>query len=119
MDANISIVCKSFESPFQDVNITRSIGPEGGLERSLQLSKWRSIGLPKTRVLFTVLRSPHIDKKSREQFEMQIHKQLLVIKTETAKLRQNLLRLQLHDLPGVQLKVIVNYKTRLSKLWYK
>uniref|UniRef100_UPI0031F36C5A ribosomal protein S10 n=1 Tax=Zygnema cf. cylindricum TaxID=3142258 RepID=UPI0031F36C5A len=118
MDANISIVCKSFESPFKDVNITRSI-EASGLERSLQLSKLRSIGLPKTRVLFTVLRSPHIDKKSREQFEMQVHKQLLVIKTETAKLRLHLLRLQLHDLPGVQLKVIVNYKTRLSKLWYK
>nr|AKM22491.1 ribosomal protein S10 [Geranium brycei] len=41
----------------------------------------RKIGLPKSRVLYTVLRSPHIDKKSREQFEMEIKK--MVIKTET------------------------------------
>ena len=33
------------------------------------------------RVLYTVLRSPHIDKKSREQFEMEIKKKYLVIKT--------------------------------------
>jgi small subunit ribosomal protein S10 len=37
-----------------------------------------------------VLRSPHIDKKSREQFEMEIHKQLLVIETETHELRKKL-----------------------------
>lgn len=118
MDANISIVCKSFQVPFQDANRTKSLEPSL-LERSLKLSNLRSIRLPKTRSLFTVLRSPHIDKKSREQFEMQIHKQFVVIKTDTSKLRQHLLRLQMHDLPGVQLKVIVNYNTRLNKLWYK
>jgi small subunit ribosomal protein S10 len=37
-----------------------------------------------------VLRSPHIDKKSREQFEMEIKKKFLVIKTETHELRKKL-----------------------------
>lgn len=54
----------------------------------------RKIGLPESRVLYTVLRSPHIDKKSREQFEMKIKKQFLVIKTETHDLRKKFFRLK-------------------------
>ncbi|KAI5664261.1 hypothetical protein M9H77_23584 [Catharanthus roseus] len=49
----------------------------------------RKIGLPESRVLYTVLRSPHTDKKSREQFEMEIKKQFLVIKTERHELRHS------------------------------
>jgi small subunit ribosomal protein S10 len=37
------------------------------------------IPLPTKRKLITVLRSPHIDKKSREQFEMKVHKRLITI----------------------------------------
>lgn len=37
------------------------------------------IPLPTKRTLFTVLRSPHVDKKSREQFEMKIHSRLIEI----------------------------------------
>ena len=34
---------------------------------------------------FTVLRSPHVDKKSREQFEIRTHKRLIDITEPTAK----------------------------------
>lgn len=37
------------------------------------------IPLPTRRTLFTVLRSPHVHKKSREQFEMKIHSRLIEI----------------------------------------
>ena len=37
------------------------------------------IPLPTTKEIFTVLRSPHIDKKSREQFETRTHKRLIDI----------------------------------------
>ena len=37
------------------------------------------IPLPTQRSVYTVLRSPHVDKKSREQFEMRIHKRLIEI----------------------------------------
>ena len=37
------------------------------------------IPLPTRIERYTVLRSPHIDKKSREQFEMRTHKRLIVI----------------------------------------
>jgi len=35
------------------------------------------IPLPTKRVIFTVLRSPHVDRKSREQFEMRTHIRVL------------------------------------------
>ena len=37
------------------------------------------VPLPTKRTVYTVLRSPHVDKKSREQFETRIHKRLLDI----------------------------------------
>lgn len=37
------------------------------------------IPLPTQKYKYTILRSPHIDKKSREQFEMRIHKRLIDI----------------------------------------
>ena len=37
------------------------------------------IPLPTDRVVWTVNRSPHVDKKSREQFEMRTHKRLIDI----------------------------------------
>jgi small subunit ribosomal protein S10 len=41
------------------------------------------IPLPTKREVFTVLRSPHIDRKSREQFEMRTHGRLLDILNPT------------------------------------
>lgn len=43
------------------------------------------IPLPTKRRLYTVLRSPHVDKKSREQFEMKIHKRIIDIQNATPK----------------------------------
>ena len=42
---------------------------------------------------YTVLRSPHIDKKSREQFELRTHKRLIDIYDPTAKTVEALNRL--------------------------
>jgi small subunit ribosomal protein S10 len=55
------------------------------------------VPLPTKREVFTVLRSPHIDKKSREQFQIKTHKRLLVIISPTAKTIDALRRL---DLPA-------------------
>lgn len=41
------------------------------------------IPLPTKREIYTVLRSPHVDKKSREQFEMRTHIRLLDIMSPT------------------------------------
>ncbi|MGA1599197.1 MAG: 30S ribosomal protein S10, partial [bacterium] len=42
---------------------------------------------------YTVLRSPHVDKKSREQFEVRTHKRLLYIKDATTQTMDALMRL--------------------------
>ena len=52
---------------------------------------------------YTVLRSPHVDKKSREQFEMRIHKRLVDIHTPTPQTVDELMKL---DLPaGVHVEI--------------
>ncbi|WKX02253.1 30S ribosomal protein S10 [Candidatus Mycoplasma mahonii] len=61
------------------------------------------VPLPTRREVFTVLRSVHLHKKSREQFEMRTHKRLIVIKDADAKLLDNLKRLELAS--GVQISV--------------
>jgi small subunit ribosomal protein S10 len=72
--------------------------------RFLELPPYtQKIGLPESRVLYTVLRSPHIDKKSREQFEMEIKKQFLIIKTETHELRKKLFWLKRQRIFGAHL----------------
>src|SRR5258708_2817279 len=44
---------------------------------------------------YTVLRSPHTDKKSRDQFEVRIHKRLVDIVDPTAKTVEELMKLDL------------------------
>jgi small subunit ribosomal protein S10 len=53
------------------------------------------IPLPKKRQVYTVLRSPVIDKKSREQFELSTHKRLIDIFEPTAKTIDSLRKLNL------------------------
>jgi len=61
------------------------------------------VPLPTRRELYTVLRSPHVDKKSREQFDIKTHKRLLDIVDPTAKTVDALRRL---DLPaGVDVEI--------------
>ncbi len=61
------------------------------------------IPLPTEKNRYTVLRSPHIDKKSREQFEVRTHKRLLAILNPTAQTIDALMRL---DLPaGVDVEI--------------
>ena len=61
------------------------------------------IPLPTNMRRFTVLRGPHVDKKSREQFEMRTHKRLLDIIDPTPQTVDALMKL---DLPsGVDIEV--------------
>lgn len=111
MTTKICIVIRSFDHPFLE---------NGGLPPYT-----RKIGLPESRVLYTVLRSPHIDKKSREQFEMEIKKKYLVIKTEKHELRKKFFWLKRQRLFGAQYEILFYCKTRLDKgklqrlLWSK
>jgi len=63
------------------------------------------IPLPTRIERYTVLRSPHIDKKSREQFEIRTHKRLIYITDPTAKTVDSISRLNLPA--GVDIRVKV------------
>ncbi len=61
------------------------------------------IPLPTERSIYTVLRSPHVDKKSREQFEIRTHKRLVDILEPMPQTVDALMRL---DLPaGVDVEI--------------
>ena len=61
------------------------------------------VPLPTRREVYPVLRSPHVDKKSREQFQIKTHKRLLDIVNPTAKTVDALRKL---DLPaGVDVEI--------------
>ena len=61
------------------------------------------VPLPTERNLYTILRSPHVNKDSREQFEMRTHKRLIDIIDPTSKTVDSLMSL---DLPtGVDIEI--------------
>ena len=61
------------------------------------------IPLPTKRTVYTVLRSPFIDKKSREQFQTKVHKRVVDIVKSTPKAVESLMKL---DLPsGVDIEI--------------
>ena len=62
------------------------------------------IPLPTEINKFTVLRSPHKDKKSREQFEMRTHKRLLDILDPTQQTVDSLMKLDLSSGVDVEIK---------------
>ena len=63
------------------------------------------IPLPTRLEKFTVNRSPHIDKKSREQFEIRTHKRLLDIVDPTPQTVDALMKLDLAAGVDVEIKV--------------
>ncbi|MBI2838260.1 MAG: 30S ribosomal protein S10 [Acidobacteria bacterium] len=62
------------------------------------------IPLPTDISRYTVLRSPHVDKKSREQFEMRTHKRLIDILDPTQKTVDELTKLELPSGVDVEIK---------------
>ena len=63
------------------------------------------VPLPTTRTIYTVLRSPHVDKKSREQFETRVHKRLVDIYESTPQTVDALMKLDLPAGIGIDIKV--------------
>lgn len=63
------------------------------------------IPLPTRIEKFTVLRSPHVDKKSREQFEMRTHKRVLDILDPTPQTIDALMKLDLAAGVDVEIKL--------------
>lgn len=65
----------------------------GPIPLPIRISRW------------TVLRSPHVDKKSREQFEMRVHKRLVDILEPTPDTVNALMKLDLPAGVDVEIKI--------------
>ncbi len=63
------------------------------------------IPLPTKKKIFTVLRSPHVNKTSREQFQLSTYKRLLDIYSSTSKTIDALMKLELPSGVDVEIKV--------------
>jgi small subunit ribosomal protein S10 len=63
------------------------------------------VPLPTQRSVYTVNRSPHVDKKSREQFEIRVHKRLIDIVNSTNQTVDALMKLNLPAGVDIELKV--------------
>ena len=99
MDQRIRIRLKAYDHRLLDKS-ARDIANE------VERTGARVVGpvpLPTNIRRYTVLRSPHVDKKSREQFEIRTHKRLVDIVSCTAETIDALTRL---DLPaGVDVEI--------------
>ncbi len=63
------------------------------------------IPLPTKKTIYTVLKSPHVNKKAREQFETRIHKRLIDILSATPKTVDALMKLELPAGVDISIKV--------------
>ncbi len=63
------------------------------------------IPLPTKRTIYTVLRSPFVDKKSREQFETRVHKRLIDIYHSSSKTIDALMKLEIPAGVDIEIKV--------------
>ncbi len=98
---NIRIRLKAFDHRILDQatnEIANTAKRTGALVRG-------PIPLPTHIDKYTVLRSPHIDKKSREQFEIRTHKRLLDIVQPTSDTVDALMKLDLSEGVDVEIKL--------------
>ena len=63
------------------------------------------IPLPTEKEIITILRAPHKDKDSREQFELRTHKRLIDIYNSTSKTVESLMKLDLPAGGDIQIKL--------------
>lgn len=97
----IRIRLKAYEHRALDVSASKIV-------ESAQRTGAQTVGpipLPTDRSVYTVIRSPHKYKDSREQFEMRTHKRLIDIINPTAKTVDALMKLDLPSGVDVEIKL--------------
>ena len=98
---NIRIRLKAFDHRVLDVSKLEIVNTA----RSTGASVRGPIPLPTKFERYTVNRSPHVDKKSREQFEIRTHKRLLDIVDPTPQTVDALMKLDLAAGVDVEIKL--------------
>lgn len=91
MDHKIKVRFKAYDDKLLDQTV-------GEIVHTVKRTGAKIVGpipLPTRINKYTVLRSPHVDKKSREQFEMRTHKRLLYILETTPQTMDALMKLDI------------------------
>jgi small subunit ribosomal protein S10 len=100
MDTKIRIKLKAFDHRVLDQSVWEIVSTA----RQTGAKVAGPIPLPTVINKYTVLRSPHIDKKSREQFEVRTHKRLIDILEPTQQTVDSLMKLDLSAGVDVEIK---------------
>ena len=95
----IRLKLKAFDSELLDISMSEIVETVKKTGASIS----GPIPLPTKHEVFTVLRSPHVDKKSREQFQVKTHKRLLYITETTPQTMDSLMKLDVSA--GVQVDI--------------
>ena len=98
---NIRIRLKAFDHRILDTSTTEIVNTAKRTGAQVR----GPIPLPNNIEKYTVLSSPHVDKKSREQFEMRTHKRLLDIVDPTPQTVDALMKLDLAAGVDVEIKL--------------
>ena len=98
---NIRIRLKAFDHRILDASTTEIVNTAKRTGAQVR----GPIPLPTKLEKFTVLRGPHIDKKSRDQFEIRTHKRLLDIVEPTPQTVDALMKLDLASGVDVEIKL--------------
>ena len=101
MNQKISIKLKSYDHNLVDKSsekIVKTVSNTGAVVSG-------PIPLPTQKKIYTVLRSPHVNKKAREQFQLFTYKRLLDIYSSTSKTVDALMKLELPSGVDVEIKV--------------
>jgi small subunit ribosomal protein S10 len=100
-DQKIKIKLKAYDHKLLDWSV-------GEIVETTKRTGARVVGpipLPTVRNKWTVLRSPHVDKKSREQFEIRTHKRIMEILEPTPQTVDALMRLDLSGGVDIEIKL--------------
>ena len=101
MNQKIRIKLKSYDHNLVDKSaekIVKAVKATGAIVSG-------PIPLPTQKERFTVLRSPHVNKKSREQFQLCTYKRLVDIFSTSSKTVDDLMKLELPSGVDVEIKV--------------
>ncbi len=101
MDQNIRIRLKAFDHRVLDASAAEIVSTAKRTGAQVR----GPVPLPTEIERYTVLRSPHVNKKSREQFEIRTHKRLLDIVEPTPQTVDALMKLDLAAGVNVEIKL--------------
>lgn len=100
-DKAIKIKLKSYDSKLIDKSAEKIIS----VAKATGAETYGPVPLPTRKEIFTVLRSVHVNKTSREQFELRTHKRLIGIVKSTPETMDKLNRIELPTGISIEIKL--------------